>query len=44
MPTEPTCVVELSREAQVEGEVGDLRTQLPLSIEESLEIEKKWSH
>lgn len=37
--TEHTCVVELPREAQVEGEVGDLRTQLSLSIKESLQMD-----
>lgn len=32
----PTCVVELPREAQIKGKVGDLRTKLLLSIKESL--------
>ena len=31
-----TCVVELPRKAQVEGEVGDLRPQLPLRLQQSL--------
>lgn len=34
-------MVELPREAQIEGEVGDLSTQLFLSIKESLKTDRQ---
>jgi hypothetical protein len=34
-------MVELSREAQIKGEVGDFRSQLVLSVQEGLEKERE---
>lgn len=38
-----TCVVKLARKAQVEGEVGDLWSQLPLRVQQSLWTNERFS-